>query len=56
MLWNQFYVATVIRKQAKLEGLKIHAYILKMLFSLPLYKLVDHCMRCLTPHDVLPYV
>ena len=27
ILWNQLYAAAVIHKQAKLEGLKIHTFI-----------------------------
>ena len=54
VLWNR-YVAVVICKQAKLEGLKICACILKKkLFSLLLYGIHTSC-RAAKLHDVLPY-
>ena len=46
----------MIHEQAKLEGLKIHACILRNLFSLLLSKLIDCYMHYLTLHDALPYV
>ena len=46
----------MIHKQAKLEGLKIHAYILKKLFIMLICELIDPYMYCLTLQGVLPYV